>query len=144
MPDEPRDAGGLVTGRVGEISAELVEVSAEMGVACASCSAKCGARQTPQTAVVQARFSNPLKPGQTVILEAEDGALAQISLSLYLMPALGFLSGAYLAYSFALGDGWQALFALLGLAAGLSVSRRFLRRRYTAGTPLCAVQLTDK
>lgn len=144
MPDDSRDTGGYVTGRVGMTSADTVEVSAEMGMACASCGAKCGARQTPQTAVVQARFSNPLKPGQTVMLEAEDGALAQISLSLYLLPALGFLAGTYLAYNFALGDGWQALFALLGLAAGLFVARRLLRRRYTAGTPLCAVQLTDK
>jgi len=136
-------SGENITGRVSATSDTHVEVTAQSGAACSSCSAKCGARQTPQKTLLQARSIVPMRSGQSVILEADAGALAQISLSLYLLPALGFLIGAYVGYAMSFGDLQQALFGLLGLVCGLLLARLYLRQRYSAGTPLCALQPTE-
>lgn len=143
MPDKITRPSEHITGRVAATASHRVDVSAQTGMACGSCSAKCGARQIPQNTVVQARANSFLSAGQSVILEADTGALAQISLSLYLLPALGFLVGAFVAFELALGDFSQALFGLLGLVLGLLLARLYLRQRYRAGTPLCAVQTTE-
>lgn len=143
MRSEPLIPDGKVVAQVRRVSARVIEVAAETGTACGSCSAKCGARHTPQTVVVEARARGAVATGQPVVLQADDGALANVSLALYFLPAVGFLLGAFLAYSASWGDGPQALMGLLGLAAGLFYARCYLRRRYRACIPLSVAQSID-
>lgn len=115
----------------------------QLGASCASCSAKCEARQGLHTTVAEAEVSEPLTEGGSVLLTAKDGALAHISLSLYLFPMTGFLLGAAVAYTQGLSDLLQAASGMVGLFACLIVARLYLRWRYNAGTPLRALHISD-
>ena len=144
MPENLNRPSDSITGQVLSFGSSGLVVSTEIGQVCGSCSAKCGVRQSPFSVSIAARTEIPLQDGQAVFLVLDRGALAQISLSLYLIPALGLLAGAFCSYSMGGGDLSQAAAGIFGFALGLLSARFILRRMYPAGAPLCAKQLTDK
>ncbi len=133
-----------ITGQVRSSVSNELEVTTQIGQVCGSCSAKCGGRQSPRSVAVLARAQAPIQRGQAVFLDLASGALAQISLSLYLLPAIGLLAGAFCSYALGLGDLPQAVTGVVGLLLGLQTARVFLRRQYLASSPLRAVQINDK
>lgn len=128
-----------VVGRVQSVGAAGALVSAPRGGACAGCAAPCGPTPASSRQTVSIAAGAELSPGQAVVLEAPPGALAQISLSLYLLPSLGLVLAAWLAHRLAWGDGLQAVAALSGLVLGLGVARLWLARRFGAAAPVRAV-----
>ena len=97
--------------------------------------------QAARAHVVHAVSRVPLREGQSVVLDLAPGTLARISLSLYLLPAIGFLAGAFLATNWGLADLGQAVAGIVGLFVGLSIARRCLRRQFGEMSPLSAVQV---
>lgn len=145
MPLQTEVVGEHVVAQVGRVSARHAEVSVQKNAVCGSCNAACGARLAPQPAVrVTVRNPESLSAGRAVFLAADPGALARISLLLYLFPAAGFVAGAYCAKVSGFGDLLQGGVGLLALVAGLWLARQVLEQKYSAGAPLSAEQIHDK
>ncbi len=145
MPLGPAVAGEHIVAQVGSASVHHAELSAQRGGACHRCKSACGAGLAARAEVrVTARTSESLQAGQSVHLEADPGALAQISLLLYFFPAAGFVAGAFCALMLGLGDLSQGAAGLVGLVAVLWLAQLTLRQHFSAGAPLSAVQFSDK
>ncbi len=137
------ETGGVLTGTAAAGGTGEVLVKTQLGAACVSCSSKCGARRSPRITTVLARADAPLAAGRRVVLAPHEGAVAQISLLLYLLPATGFLVGALLGHTGGQGDLVQGLLGLVGLGIGLLASRRVLALRFSAGAPISALQSSE-
>jgi positive regulator of sigma E activity len=72
-----------------------------------------------------------VRPGQEVTVALAEADLLKVGLWVYLLPVTLAVAGA--AASASLGDAAAAAGAVLGLAAGLLIARRF------AGTPLISI-----
>lgn len=71
----------------------------------------------------------PLRPGDGVEVEVDDGELLRAALLAYLPPSIGLLGGPMISAGIAPGHDLVALGAAgVGLAAGWLVSRSWLRR----------------
>ena len=67
-----------------------------------------------------------LEVGDEVELQVSPDSLLQASFLVYGVPLSGGVAGAAAAYALSLGDAGSALLALLGVAGGMLVSRRYL------------------
>lgn len=71
----------------------------------------------------------PMRPGDHVIIEVDDGELLRAAALAYVPPLVGLLAGPVAAATLAPGSELVALAgALLGLAAGWGAARLWLRR----------------
>lgn len=71
----------------------------------------------------------PLRPGDHVIIEVDDGELLRAAAFAYLPPLVGLLAGPIAAATLAPGSELTALAgAVLGLATGWGAARLCLRR----------------
>lgn len=134
----------LVLGRVETAFSTHIKISADVGQACGNCTAPCGDRQRDIKLNYCRDPKRVFREGQTVFLETCPRALAQISLSLYLFPILGFLLGACTAFALGLGDGMQAIVGLVFLSLSLALMRLFLMKRYGRTLPIKIAQAIDK
>lgn len=85
------------------------------------------------------RVNNPLHAaiGERVIVGVEEGVLLRTTLVAYLLPLAMFVGGALVAPAwFQGGDGWAALGALIGLAAGWGLARALGRRLLHSAQPI--------
>ena len=72
---------------------------------------------------------SPLRPGDGVIIEIDDGELLRAATLAYLPPLVGLLAGPVAAVALSPGSDAAALTgAVLGLATGWGASRAWLRR----------------
>jgi len=66
-------------------------------------------------------------PGDRVVVGIPDSVLVKASLWVYLLPVVSMLLATAASDSLGISEGWQALFALAGLAAGFYSIRWLLR-----------------
>jgi len=66
-------------------------------------------------------------PGERVVIGIPDDLLIRAALSAYLLPLLVLVAGAALGAALGLGEGYQSLLALAGLAIGFVLMRRITR-----------------
>jgi sigma-E factor negative regulatory protein RseC len=65
-----------------------------------------------------------LKPGERVLIDISDDLLVRASVWAYLVPLLVMILVAALAGALGVGEGWQSLCAIGGLALGFVLVRR--------------------
>ncbi len=126
--------------RVIRVDAGDVWVETRRRSTCSGCAASnsCGTgvlsrvlgRRNPALRVVA---SEPLQPGDEVVIGIEESALVQASLAVYLVPLVlllgGGLAGVYArAQGLVDGEGLSVLLAVLGFVGGLRWLDRFTRR----------------
>ena len=111
-------------------------VDVEVAAACPRCASGkgCGAgvfttyEGLAQAVEVSVPAGLDLLEGDVVEISLAPNNLLQAAKLVYGLPMLGAILGAALAYGFAFGDAAAAAAALVGLGAGLVVSRRRLMR----------------
>lgn len=124
-------------------------VLVDAAVQCARCASGkgCGAGifGSREARRIEARVASGLsvRAGDTVRIELAPQDLLRAAVMVYGIPLIGGVGSAALAYIAGGGDLAAACAALLGLAAGLAVSRRQLRRAHClrALTPVITARL---
>ncbi len=112
-------------------------VDVDIVVSCPRCASGkgCGAGiftangDSAQPVEASVRTGLDLREGDVVEISLAPDNLLQAAIIVYGWPMLGAIIGAALAYGFSFGDAAAALAALIGLGAGLIVSRWRLRQR---------------
>ncbi|GIX30489.1 MAG: hypothetical protein KatS3mg124_0961 [Porticoccaceae bacterium] len=128
-----RERGTVVAVEPGRVLVETAPAGA-----CGSCGARpgCGhhllgrslAGATRIPVAVPPDFPSPLSPGDRVVIGVAEDLLVKSALTLYGVPLLGGLLGAAGGHLALASEGWAALFALVGFAAGAWAARRVAAR----------------
>ena len=123
--------------RVVSVDAHRARVACEERAACGACgtSGRCAlrwfaaGRPASVEIPVSAGGSEPLRPGDAVVLSIADGELFRAAALVYLVPLAGLLAGALGARGLAgAGEGVALGAGLLGAALGWLVARGLARR----------------
>jgi len=129
------EAQGKVVDVVHDADGPRLIVDVEATLACPRCAAGrgCGAGLLdgrPGTRRIAARIAAGPEPapGDTVCLRLDAHGLLQAALIVYGLPLAGAALAAAGAYLLGFGDAGAALLAIGGLACGLALGRRHLRR----------------
>ncbi len=111
-----------------------VEIELERGSACGNCEMNqgCGTGAIGRLLGRRSRplvieTEQPLRPGDRVQLGLPEAALVKASLLTYGLPLLAMVAAGLVAAASGLGDGWVALTAVVGFAAGFKLAARLSR-----------------
>jgi len=108
-----------------ELAASCPRCASGKGCGAGIFTASTGAKQPVEASV---RTGLNLSEGDVVEISLAPDNLLQAAIIVYGLPMLGAIAGAASAYGFSSGDAAAALAALIGLGAGLIVSRWRLRQ----------------
>ena len=112
------------TGKVVGISGKAIEVCFERPEMCAQCGAGMGHKPHEETV----RIEGSAEIGDTVAVEMPDAKIVKVSLIAYIIPLIGLMIGLLIGQVLLKSDLWAALTGLLGLGAGILVTRMLDKR----------------
>ncbi len=112
------------TGKVVGISGKAIEVCFERPEMCAQCGACMGHKPHEETV----RIEGSAEIGDTVAVEMPDAKIVKVSLIAYIIPLIGLMIGLLIGQVLLKSDLWAALTGLLGLGAGILVTRMLDKR----------------
>ncbi len=101
---------------------------------CEGCNGQCGSKIFSRlfgdkSPAYEHDFEQPLKIGQKVTLQLDDSQVLKSSFIVYLMPLLLTLLLPLIGlWLFALTEGWQILFAILGGVSGFFIAKNRLKK----------------
>ena len=112
------------TGKVVGISGKAIEVCFERPEMCAQCGACMGHKPHEETV----RIEGSAEIGDTVAVEMPDAKIVKVSLIAYIIPLIGLMIGLLIGQVLLKSDLWAALTGLLGLGAGILITRMLDKR----------------
>ena len=112
------------TGKVVGISGKAIEVCFERPEMCAQCGACMGHKPHEETV----RIEGSAELGDTVAVEMPDAKIVKVSLIAYIIPLIELMIGLLIGQVLLKSDLWAALTGLLGLGAGILVTRMLDKR----------------
>jgi sigma-E factor negative regulatory protein RseC len=128
--------------RVIAVDGDHVLLQASAATGCGACAMQRGCATSRLGRLLQPhaatwRIANPLRAqvGDEVTLGLPDDALLAAAAMAYLPPLAGLVAGALIAAGLSTSPSWPAAGALLGMAAGVALTRLLLRGRRTRYAP---------
>ncbi len=112
------------TGKVVGGGSGTLEVCFERPEMCAQCGACAGHKIHEETV----KIKGDAAIGDIVTVNMPDGKIVKVSLIAYIIPLIGLMIGLLIGQAAFSSDLWAALFGLLGLGAGILVTRAVDRK----------------